>query len=135
MILVTDYFYFDLINAEYPVEPFPLQGNPQNFVMVMPGQSLSSLYYTSSSLNLSILVQGIDGRAALEMANQIYDRYRDQINYEITLPEDYEADVEPRSIICLYIQPIDRPVPLGDVGNGRYQYTVNFIAQLGGQTI
>jgi len=135
MILITDYFFYDLKEAFENVLSVEVTGKQENFILVMPGQGVGSLYYTNSALNLSIVVQNLNSRDGLEIATAIYNRYRDQINLELTLPETYLPEENPRSINCLYIQPFDRPVPLGDVGSGRFQFSLNFSIQLGGLEI
>jgi len=135
MILISDYFFYDL-KASFPndnIIAFPVRGNPQSFAMLMPVQANPSRYYTNSQANISIIIQGIDARSSLELATSIYDRYRDQVNLTLTVPTSYQVGILPRSIICKYISPVDRPVPLGDVDNGRFQYSLNFFVQLGGQ--
>ena len=134
MILPSDYIFYDLKNKfpDYNILMFPLRGNPQDFVLVMPPQSNESRYYTDGLMNISLVIQNIDGRTALEQSTVIYDYYRDTVNYTITLPVNYEPTETKRNLTFQYIRPVDRPVPLGDVGNGRYQYSLNFICNIGG---
>lgn len=135
MILITDFLLFDLVEKfpDYNILPFPVRGNPQEFVLVMPPQGNESRYYTNGIFNASIVIQNTDSRTSLEQGTAIYNQYRDVVNYEITLPVDYEPTVTTnRTLTFQYIQPVDRPVPLGDVGNGRYQYSLNFLCNLGG---
>lgn len=134
MILLDEFFYNDLkakiSEINEIITMFPLLGETDRFVMVMPVQGQRTRYYTNSTINLSIVVQDTLNRSALENAMRIYDLYRDQFNRKIELPIEYKAAENPRSIIAKYIQPVDHPVPLGDQGNGRYQYSINFIVHL-----
>jgi hypothetical protein len=134
MILITDYLLYDLIEnfPSYNIQPFPIRGNVPDFVLVMPPQGNESRYYTNGLFSASLVIQGTDSRTALEQATAIYNRYRDQVNYTMTLPVDYEPLNTQRTLKLQYIQPVDRPVPLGDVGNGRYQYSLNFLMTIGG---
>lgn len=134
MIFIHEYFVQDiktkLKSLSSITEIYPVRGEIENFVMVMPIQGRRSRYYTDSTVNLSIVIQDINDRVALENAMQIYDLYRDQVNRQLTLPVDYEPDQTPRSIVAKYIEPVDHPIPLGDQGNGRYQYSLNFLIHL-----
>lgn len=132
MILITDYLIYDLVSnfPDYTILPFPVKGNPQNFVLVMPPTGKPSRYYTNGLLNASLIIQNVDNRTAIEQATDIFDHYRDQVNYTMTLPAAYMPD-EKRTLTLTYIEPVDRPVPLGDVGNGRYQYSLNLMMTIG----
>lgn len=134
MILLHEYFYNDikikLTSLNEITILYPVIGNKETFVMIMPIQGRRSRYYTDSNINLSIVIQDINDRKALEKAMLIYDLYRDQVNRVLTLPLDYKAEETPRSIVAKYIEPVDHPIPLGDQGNGRYQYSLNFLIHL-----
>ncbi|MDZ4726202.1 MAG: minor capsid protein [Leptospira sp.] len=110
---------------------YPVKGNVEKFIMIMPIQGKRSKYYTDSAINLSIVIQDTNDRKGLENAMLIYDLYRDQTNKTIPLDPGYKAEItEGRSIIANFIQAVDHPVTLGDQGNGRYQYSLNFLIQL-----
>jgi hypothetical protein len=134
MIIISDYLLFDL-KQNFPqgnAIPFPIKGNPQSFILVMPPQGNESRYYTNGIFNASLVIQNTDARKALEVATSIYDYYRDKVNYTMSLPNTHEPQETKRNLLLQYIQPVDRPVPLGDVGNGRYQYSLNFNMMIGG---
>jgi hypothetical protein len=126
-MIISDFLLDDLLRVfpDYNILNFPVRGNPQNFVLVMPPQGNPSRYYTNGTYSASIIVQNVDARESLEQATAIYEHYRDQVNYD--LGDDETLNIN-------YIQPVDRPVPLGDVGNGRYQYSINLLMNTGGFT-
>ncbi|TGN08624.1 hypothetical protein [Leptospira bandrabouensis] len=134
MIFLHEYFCEHLKAAEISlsVEPilYPIRGDVTTFIMVMPIQGNRSRYYPTSQVNLSIVIQDTQDRRALENAMRIYEFYRDTFNVSVSLPHDYKPEEKERSIIAKYIQAVDHPVPLGDQGNGRFQYSLNFLVQL-----
>ncbi|GEM_PF-6100525 len=136
MIFLHEYFYSHLKttfqeNEDMNFIMYPVKGNVEKFIMIMPIQGKRSKYYTDSAINLSIVIQDTNDRKGLENAMLIYDLYRDQTNKTIPLDPGYKAEItEGRSIIANFIQAVDHPVTLGDQGNGRYQYSLNFLIQL-----
>lgn len=135
MILIHEYFYSHLktafsSNDKMSFIQYPVTGNPEKFIMIMPVQGKRSRYYTDSAINLSIVIQDINDRQALENSMLIFDLLRDQTNKSINLDPTYKSDEEAdRSIIAKFIQAVDHPISLGDQGNGRYQYSLNFLIQ------
>lgn len=134
MIFLHEYFceHMKTVIPTLTVQPilYPVRGDVPSFIMVMPIQGQRSRYYTNSSINLSIVIQDKLDRLALENAMRIYDYYRDRFETNVSLPDSYKPEIAERSIIAKYIQAVDHPVPLGDQGNGRFQYSLNFLVQL-----
>ncbi|PJZ87932.1 hypothetical protein [Leptospira levettii] len=134
MIFLHEYFCEHIKDklTSLTVKPtlYPVRGEVQKFIMVMPVQGNRSKYYPTSSINLSLVIQDTNDRNALENAMKVYDFYRDKFDVPVSLPIDYKPEEKERSIIAKYIQAVDHPVPLGDQGNGRFQYSLNFTVQL-----
>jgi len=131
--MISDYLLYDLID-KFPDEKvimFPVRGTIQDFVLVMPPAGLESYYYTNGVYDASIVVQKKDSRKAIETAFSIYDHYRDQINYVMTLPNNVLTTLA-RELHLTYIKARSMPLNLGDVGNGQYQYSINLSMTIGG---
>lgn len=134
MIFEDEYFFEDIKSKIPSLEKlvllFPVKGERTSFVMIMPALGSQTKIYTNSVRHLSIISQDPNPRVARENAMLIYNLYHEKFNVKISLGVGYKPEISNRSIIAKYIQAVDYPVPLGDQGNGRYQYSLNFMIQL-----
>ena len=131
--MIADYLLYDLID-KFPNEKiymFPIRGKVQDFVLVMPPAGIETYYYTNGVYEASMIVQKTDSREAIETAFEIYDHYRDQINYVMELPTNVLTNL-PRKLTLTYIKSKGMPLSLGDIGGGQYQYSINLNMTIGG---
>lgn len=116
-----------------------LSANSGNEYILVQSRGNLSAHLTNASLSkksFNVLVQGTSENKTRQKAYQIYNTLREGYNLRIDVPASKLLDPETASspnlptglvpIRIASIRPISEPYAIGNVGQGLYQYSLNY---------
>lgn len=139
----TLYVMFELLKNKMPNDRDKIYTvlnatSGQEYILVQSRSSLPS-HLTNASLSkksFNVLVQGLSENKTRQKAYQIYNTLREGYNLQIDVPASKLLDPEiasspnlPTGLVTIRIasiRPISEPYAIGNVGQGLYQYSLNY---------